>query len=172
MGINPLMSMLSVLGEEQQGGMWGGCEVRVLYSVKDPGGCGVNLGTGDGAEDGGARVRDSKRILFLDRIMGLFEEGRVKGGLELFLTGGERGEAEDAGRAEGDVVRCSSGVDVPFLKRRMTVEDVERAVGEDKEAALVYACGVPGMTDEFVEALTSPGGLGIDKRRVLFEKWW
>jgi NAD(P)H-flavin reductase len=70
------------------------------------------------------------------------------------------------------VVKCSNGVDVPFLRRRMAVRDVERAVGKEAEAALVYVCGVPGMTDQFVEALTTPGGLGMDKRRVLFEKWW
>jgi NAD(P)H-flavin reductase len=54
----------------------------------------------------------------------------------------------------------------------MTVGDVEEAVGEDKAAAVVYVCGVPGMTDEFVEALVSPDGFGMDPERVLFEKWW
>jgi hypothetical protein len=110
-------------------------------------------------------------VLFLERIVGLFESGRIKGGLRLFLTGG--GTAGD-GEGEGGkgVVTCSGGVDVPFLRRRMTVGDVEDAVGRDKEAALVYVCGVPGMTDEFVDALVSPEGFGMERGRVLFEKWW
>lgn len=39
---------------------------------------------------------------------------------------------------------------------------------------MVYVCGVPGMTDEFVRALVAPapGGFGMEERRVLFEKWW
>ncbi len=146
MGINPLVSMLSYIGE--QSGL--GVEVRVLYGVKDPGVC-----EGEG-----------ERVLFLERMAGLFESGRVKGGLRLFLTGG--GDPT----VSGDVVRCSSGVEVPFARRRITLGDVEEAVGGDKEASVVYVCGVPSMTDEFVEALVSPEGFGMEKRRVLFEKWW
>ncbi|KAK4127431.1 hypothetical protein N657DRAFT_661557 [Parathielavia appendiculata] len=162
MGINPLMSMLSFIGEQQQqqpGEMWRGIEVRVLYSVKDPRGCGVD------------HVRDSKGILFLDRIVDLIKSGRIRGRLELFLTGGTSDGPSDADGAERHMVRCSGAV-VPFSRRRIMVRDVKRAVGVDKEAALVYICGVPAMTDEFVEALTSPGGIGMEKSRVLFEKWW
>jgi NAD(P)H-flavin reductase len=54
----------------------------------------------------------------------------------------------------------------------MTVQDVEDAVGGDRDATVVYVCGVPAMTDEFVGALVSPEGFGIDRTRVLFEKWW
>jgi len=119
-----------------------------LYAVKDP-----------GEEDGG-------KVLFLERMAGLFESGKVKGELRLFLTGGE------GAASAGDLMRCRDGVEVPFLRRRVTLRDVEEAVGEDKEAAVVYVCGVPSMTDEFVEALVSPDRFGMDKRRVLFEKWW
>ncbi|KAK4157579.1 hypothetical protein C8A00DRAFT_29422 [Chaetomidium leptoderma] len=163
MGINPLMSMLSFIGEQQQQQRITGVaaapdyEVRVLYSVGDPG---LVYGGGVGVREGGG-------ILFLERIASLFRDEKVRGGLELFLTG-----QGSFGEREGGVVRCSGGVDVPFLGRRMTVRDVEGAVGGDKEAAVVYVCGVPGMTDEFVEALVSPEGFGMDKRRVLFEKWW
>jgi hypothetical protein len=150
MGINPLVSMLSFIGEEQQ--EMGGWEVRVLYGVR---GCGGG-GEGEGGE-----------ILFLERIEGLFRSGRVRGGLRLFLTGGGGGNSEGQ-----DVVKCRDGAEVPFLRRRMTVGDVEEAVGEDKEAAVVYVCGVPTMADEFVEALVSPEGFGMDRSRVLYEKWW
>ncbi len=166
MGINPLMSMLSFIGEyeeevEDGGKCWRDLvEVRVLYSVQDPGG-----GGGDG-------VRDAARILFLERIVELFESGKVKGGLRLFLTGGGSASGGEGGDAEREVVRCSSGVDVPFWGRRVAIRDVEEAVGEDKEATMVYVCGVPTMTDEFVEALVSPEGLGMEANRVMFEKWW
>ncbi|KAK4104769.1 hypothetical protein N658DRAFT_521358 [Parathielavia hyrcaniae] len=170
MGINPLMSMLSFIGEPQleETWWWRDCEVRVLYSVRDP------RGNGGGALGGaGAAARDGDHgILFLDRIVELFETGRVRGGLELFLTGGGLSATSDGAEETDGVVRCSSGTDVPFSRRRMTVRDVERTVGGDKESALVYVCGIPAMTDEFVDALTSPGGMEMDKSRVLFEKWW
>lgn len=161
MGINPLMSMLSFIGEQESGGGRDGLEVEVLHSVKDP-----------GASDGSSmEARNGAGVLFLERIVGLFESGRVKGKLRLFLTGG--GAAADGdGGGEKDVLTCGGGVDVPFLRRRVTVGDVEEALGGEKEAALVYVCGVPSMTDEFVDALVSPGGVGMERGRVLFEKWW
>jgi ferredoxin-NADP reductase len=174
MGINPLMSMLSFIGEQRD--RWAGLEVRVLYSVRDPRHVLRNdsrVGGGGGDDDGERRVEASE-ILFLERIVGLFESGSVKGGLRLFLTGGTAPSSVQDGntRGEKDVVRCNNGAKVPFLRRRMSVSDVEQAVGEDKEAAVVYICGVPLMTDQFVEALVSPAGLGMQQKRVLFEKWW
>ncbi|KAL2263484.1 hypothetical protein VTK26DRAFT_6600 [Humicola hyalothermophila] len=171
MGINPLMSMLSWIGEQQQqqqkqqrqldgtrqahgGGGSGGErleleEVRMLYGVRDP---------GEGRE---------QQILFLDRVVDVFKTSGVRGGVELFLTG------ERAGDRKKDVIRCGAGVDVPVHRRRITVKDVEEAVGKGhKDSTAVYICGVPTMTDEFVEALVSPGGFGMEKGRVLFEKWW
>ncbi|KAH6637026.1 hypothetical protein F5144DRAFT_601716 [Chaetomium tenue] len=165
MGINPLMSMLIRIAEEsesmyEEGEEEEGPEVRVLYGVKDPGG-------GDGG--GGA-------ILFLERIAGLFARGRVlRGGVRLFVTGGGDGGG-GVGSGWWGVGEVGSGgeevIKVPCLRRRMTVRDVEEAVGEEKDAAVVYVCGVPGMTDEFVQALVAPEGFGMDPKRVLFEKWW
>lgn len=183
MGINPLMSMLSWIGEqnhqqeeqqEQQGvvsrggfgsGFDGKVEVVVLYGARDP---------ESGEERDRRRPPRTERILFLERIAGLFASGSVRGWLRLFLTGGGAQTGDNGGDGGDDgseVVKCG-GVDVPVLRRRMTVRDVEDAVGEDKEAAVVYVCGVPTMTDQFVQALVSPEGFGMDKRRVLFEKWW
>lgn len=56
--------------------------------------------------------------------------------------------------------------------RRISKEDLFKAVGpEDSRAnTVVYVCGLPAMTDEFVELLkTAPG---MDEKRVLCEKWW
>ncbi|KAI1288650.1 hypothetical protein F5Y03DRAFT_81175 [Xylaria venustula] len=64
---------------------------------------------------------------------------------------------------------------IPFHPRRCTVEDdVATAIGNPR-FAVVYVCGVPDMTDEFVAKLTGPqssGGLGMEPHRVLCEKWW
>lgn len=147
-----------------------GVEVRVLYSVKDPSDDNDN-GNGSGG-----------KILFLERMAGLFASGRVRGGVRLFVTGGVGG-ADSGGGVSGSggvgdgwwglgVEGSDGGVKVPCLRRRMTVEDVEEAVGEEKGAAVVYVCGVPGMTDGFVQALVAPEGFGMDPKRVLFEKWW
>ncbi|KAL1841435.1 hypothetical protein VTJ49DRAFT_7050 [Mycothermus thermophilus] len=190
MGINPMMSMLSHIAEP---GMWReedrvrfrDLEVRLLYSVKDPV---VSVATdaasggNDGGVAGGGRSRggsdrdvvDSRGVLFLDRIAELFGTGRLKGGVQLFLTGG--GGGRPLPTTEGPTpprvfARCDAG-DVPVLKRRITVRDVGEAIGSDKDSTVVYICGVPTMTDEFVQALVSPDDFGMEKNRVLFEKWW
>ncbi len=107
-------------------------------------------------------------MLFLERLAGLFASGQLKGRLTLFLTAGA---AEDGGGG-GGTVSCS-GVDVPFLRRRIAAADVADAVGhQHRRFAAVYVCGVPAMTDQLVESLTSPEGFGMESHRVLSEKWW
>lgn len=120
--------------------------VDFLYSLRDPG-----------------SPREPAKILFLERLASIFGGGaNVKGELKLFLTGGEGGE--DDGLLDG--------VDLPFKRRRIAIEDVAAAVGDDKRGVVVYVCGVPKMTDDFVKKLTSPKGLGLEPHRVLYEKWW
>lgn len=123
--------------------------VEFQYSTRDPG------------ED----QRDASRILFLERLAGIFGRGdgggALKGRLGLFLTHGG-----GADTADGDLHG------IPFKSRRITVDDIAEAIGDDRRFAVVYVCGVPGMTDEFVEKLTSPQGLGLEPHRVLYEKWW
>ncbi len=135
--------------------MYDGAEERFLYALRDPGG-----------------EREADAILFLERIAALFAREKVRGELRLFLTPGEGGGAEKAGEGDGDGVVWCNEVDVPFCRRRVTVADVAASVGPDKTSALVYVCGVPAMTDEFVEQLTSPEGVGMEPHRVLYEKWW
>lgn len=149
-GVNPLTSMLSSLAEGRGAQ---GFEVQFLYSLKD---------------DGKGRGGQARRLLFLERIAEIFREGKVKGGLQLFLTGGEGedGVVSLGGEGEGEV---------PFRARRMVVDDVAAAVGgaAERRFSVVYICGVPTMTDEFVGKLTDPqGGLGMEPHRVLCEKWW
>lgn len=187
-GVNPLVSMLSSLASSPPssssppsapgGGGGGDFEVHVLYSLRDP--CGAGAGAG-----GPGRRREAARMLFLDRIARVFREGRVRGRLEVFLT---RNGADVQGPAEGsdgdgdgaNVIACGENEDpIPFHPRRCTVEDdVVKAVGStpgERRFAVVYVCGVPTMTDEFVARLTLTdrrGGLGMEPHRVLCEKWW
>ncbi|KAK4203912.1 oxidoreductase NAD-binding domain-containing protein 1 [Triangularia verruculosa] len=157
-GINPIMGMLSHIAslpalEKSKK------EVVVLYGMKD--------------SDGVIQAGTTAQALFLDRIAGLFAgEDGLRGGVELFLTGSGSKGGEAGGT--GDQVIQAHGVKLPFTKRRIVLGDLEEAIGAGKDEAAVYICGVPSMTDELVEGLTSPTpkGLGMDKRRVLCEKWW
>ncbi|CAN8095539.1 unnamed protein product [Discula destructiva] len=151
-GINPLMSIVSQLAEQPPSNPL--LTIDFLYSLRDP----------------GAGQRDPARMLFLERLAGIFGRGsgdrKVKGDLKLFLTNGRDGDGDGDGDGRID------GLDLPFKRRRVTIEDIAEAVGDDKRGVVVYVCGVPKMTDDFVEKLTSPTGLGLEPHRVLYEKWW
>ncbi|KAI0415405.1 hypothetical protein F5X98DRAFT_346899 [Xylaria grammica] len=179
-GVNPLVSMLCSLASSaattpKTTGTE--LEVRFLYSLRDP-----------GVSAGKPGYREAGNMLFLERIAHVFRQARVKGALEVFLTsgGGDTAVEEDAGdggnmiavggQAEGgNGEGGSGGFTIPFHPRRCTVEDdVAKAVDKPR-FAVVYVCGVPTMTDEFVAKLAGregEGGLGMEPHRVLCEKWW
>lgn len=125
--------------------------VDFLYSLRDSG------------------ERAPEKILFLSRLAEIFgangRQGKLKGELKLFLTSG----GKDSGEVDDGKI---DGLDLLFKRRRLTVEDVDQAISADKRFAVVYICGVPKMTDDFVENLTSPKGLALEPHRVLYEKWW
>lgn len=154
MGINPLMSIVSHLAEKADPRY----TIEFLYSVRDTG-------------DGHLQASD---VPFLERLAAIFSApGETKGTLRLFLTNIKNSsDASGSGRAVGDDDSCMTGLGLSLKRRRITSEDVADAIGEDKRFAVVYVCGVPAMTDEFVEKLTLAGGLGIERHRVLYEKWW
>ncbi|KAK0651715.1 hypothetical protein B0T16DRAFT_404511 [Cercophora newfieldiana] len=145
-GVNPLMSMLSFLAEAPPPEPF---EAHFLYSMRDPG-----------------MSRDAKGMLFLERIFELFSKGGVQSRLRLFLTSGRR----DVEQVAGSEVVSLEGGEVPFERRRISLSDVGAALGEEKRDAVVYVCGVPDMTDEFVKRLVDE--LGMERERVLYEKWW
>ncbi|ROW06035.1 hypothetical protein VMCG_04681 [Cytospora schulzeri] len=152
-GINPLMAIVSHLAELADPRY----TIDFLYSVRDP---------GDGK-------RNASNVLFLERLSKIFKGDKVKGRLSLFLTpGGRSGDGDGSGSAEGDDDAKMMGLDLPFKRRRITTDDIASAIEEDKRFAVIYVCGVPTMTDEFVEKLTSADGLGIERHRILYEKWW
>lgn len=145
-GVNPLMSILSHIGETNTG-----TEVRVMYGSKVPRG-----GVGS--------------IVFVDRIAGLFREGKVRGSVRLFATAEPAQQHLDELSGKGALE--TAGVEVQ--RRRMSVKDVEEAVtsGGREDSTLVYVCGPPAMTDEFAAKLISKDGMAMDPTKVLTEKWW
>lgn len=144
------MSILSHLAEKSDPQH----NVQFLYSMKDP----------------GPEGREADKMLFLERLTAIFSREQVQGDLKLFLTGGDdagTGEEEDKESA----VSCNE-LNIPFERRRITADDVAKAIGDDKRVCVVYICGVPNMTDHLVQELTSPEGQGLEPHRVLCEKWW
>lgn len=149
-GVNPVMSMLSAmhgLGPGRVGGMVE-C-VRVLYTV---------------------RKRIGEEVLFYKRIKDIAEsyerDGNVDFKFVLHETGGEG--MEGVSDADGQVKSKS----VEHKSRRIEYGDLLDCLGpeEERKAAVVYVCGPPMMTDEFVDVLEKTPGM--ENRRVLYEKWW
>ncbi|OPB45057.1 hypothetical protein A0O28_0091950 [Trichoderma guizhouense] len=139
-GVNPLVSMLSYIAE---GGGQGVRDVRFIYASKLP------------------RSGKLSDIVFLDRITSLFGEGKVKGEVKLFVTA--------AGSAVSQETSSINGAQVEVQARRLTMEDVEAAIGDrEDQGTVVYVCGPPTMTDELVEKLAAV----VDPQRVLTERWW
>lgn len=145
-GVNPLMSILGYLADESKAV---DLRVSVLYSAKKP-------------ADG-----DVASILFLDRMRDLFRQGKIAGRMRLFMTGtGPEPSADQAGAP-------AEGFDITY--GRMTNDDLLGEVRTDgsRDGRLVYVCGPPAMTDQFVELLTAPAmGSTINPSHVKFEKWW
>lgn len=121
----------------------------------------------DGDDDDSSSEAD--RIPFLQRLASLFSREAVRGQLKVFLTGSND---VDSGN---DVLSCNEE-DVPCLRRRITTTDLDKATLGDGHHSLdnvyVYVCGVPTMTDVYVEYLTGKDGPGLSTQQVLCEKWW
>ncbi len=143
-GINPLMSILSHLSHLSKRGSLP-FEIKFLYSLRDLGG-----------------ERSGDTILFMERLVKIFHHLDAEGSLQVFLTGGN---------SEEGIIECNENA-IGFKGKRIGKEDLMNALGnvQARQGTLVYICGVPEMTDEFVEAAKEAEGM--DKRHVLCEKWW
>lgn len=141
-GINPLISIFAHLMSLERRPK----KVRFVYGTK--------------VEEGTIKA---ERILFLNRLMELIEkQGDINVQLDLFLTATSQKEIDGA-------------ADLPEHVKagRIEKDGLEAAIGEDRsvrQATVAYICGPPAMTDQFVEFLSSRDGM--DKRKVLCEKWW
>ena len=140
-GINPLMSIVSHLVQQDPPPF----EIKFLYTLRDP---------GDG--------RSGDSILFLERLVKIFNKLEKEESLKVFLTSGQNEEG---------LIDCNEN-EVKFRGRRIGKKDLWDVLGpvEERKGTVAYICGVAGMTDEFVEAAKEAEGM--DERHVLCEKWW
>lgn len=149
-GINPIMSMISTLNEVGTSQTLGGMvkNVRVLYTSR--------------------REKDSDgqaaQVLFETRLKGIAEKWenhqQVDYKYSFFETSGQS--------SDGDLRPGNMSVH----SRRIAQHDLFEALGPETERAntVVYVCGLPTMTDQFIELLKHAPGM--DQKRVLCEKWW
>ncbi|KAL9584735.1 MAG: hypothetical protein Q9203_004552 [Teloschistes exilis] len=109
-------------------------------------------------------------ILFVDRIHKLFQQNLNHHNhkkFKLFLTQASRDEEPPSlswpASTEGSR---------QTFRRRISHGDLLDAIGHPsgRGGTVVYVCGPPGMTDEFVGVLR--GAEGMEEGRVLCEKWW
>lgn len=145
-GINPLMSMISYLADQNSPSP---LHISVLYGTKI-------------CESG-----DLHNILFLERILSLFETKKISGSLKLYITNSTTPLSRSSLKA--------SSTDLAVFTRRMTGDDIvqEFQAGGPPKSALVYICGPPDMTDTFSGVLTSPAMANIlDPSNIKTEKWW
>jgi len=105
--------------------------------------------------------------LFLERLISIFESMGDEGELDLFLTcDGNKGKAD--GRDKFEI--GEKGVEVK--RKRIHDTDLLDALGpvEERKGTVCYICGVPTMTDKFVEKAKKAEGM--EEANVLSEKWW
>ncbi|KAF2476376.1 uncharacterized protein BDR25DRAFT_210488 [Lindgomyces ingoldianus] len=162
-GINPLISMLSYIREENVPLD----HVRLLYSTKLP-----------------SKTSTKSEVLFLPRILDLFCTSKPpprqnhRDRLELFFTG----------TLDGSLLCCNEDVlfqsfvlpgfesegNLPVVAwgGRINEHALSSAVGNEKErgSAVFYVCGPPDMTDSIVQYLKDRENVAPES--VLCEKWW
>ena len=124
--------------------------VRVLYTVRK-------------------RTEEQEEVLFYERMRRIAESYAGSRDVDfrfvLYETAG--GEDSTAG-VEGHVESKS----VQHVSRRIKHGDLLECLGpeEARRNTVVYVCGPPKMTDEYVEVFGKAAGM--EERRVLCEKWW
>ncbi|KAI0969854.1 hypothetical protein F4678DRAFT_157126 [Xylaria arbuscula] len=146
----------------------GGADAGTTDTTKDTTEAGTEEGEGQNAETGLKSHEDGDA----DEV----EDGEIIVGAGNTGNGDGDGDVKDDNKNEKDEAKENDEeFTIPFHPRRCTVEDdVATAIGNPR-FTVVYVCGVPDMTDEFVAKLTGPqseGGLGMEPHRVLCEKWW
>lgn len=146
-GINPIMSMLSAMnsaGPRRIGGL--PAQTRVLYTSR--------------------RSRDDNNkpeaVLFEDRLQQLAHSWANSKDVDYQYTFFETSKGGQTGEDKN----------IRYQDRRIQHADLLEALGPEDQRSntVIYVCGLPAMTDEFVEILRK--AKGMDQRRVLVEKWW
>ncbi|KAL8718082.1 MAG: hypothetical protein Q9225_004738, partial [Loekoesia sp. 1 TL-2023] len=134
-GINPLMSMISHLHQHPAESVR---RIQFLYTTRFP------------------QSRDPSSILFLNRLRELFKNSAYDLTFTLFLTQCSVVEKDRLVKEMG-----SSSTNQQTVCGRIGHEALLAALGPVKErnGTVVYVCGVPNMTDEFVDLLRRAEGM-------------
>lgn len=156
-GINPIMSMITAM-DMQGAGKLGGMprRIRLYYSSR-------------------RRVDkqgNPEEILFEKRLEAIARKWVKKEGVDfgytLFETSESDGVREHTVEEQGKDERSTY---MTVLKRRMNYDDLNKEIKSKRpENTLVYVCGLPSMTDDYVDVIKKAPG--FDEKRVLCEKWW
>lgn len=156
-GINPIMSMISAMDEMGTRSTLGGMAktVRILYTARRD-----HSPSSDG---GGGQVEE---VLFEKRLNGIAQKWNNHEQVDYRYTFFETSGGGDSD-AQDEVAE-----NITHRYRRIRHDDLFEALGPEdtRNKTVVYVCGLPTMTDEFVELLKQ--AKGMDEERVLCEKWW
>ncbi|KAI4116746.1 MAG: hypothetical protein LQ345_002893 [Seirophora villosa] len=145
-GINPLISILSHIHQHPPLFMH---QISFLYTTRFP------------------QSKEPSSVLFLHRLCRIFGDWDGHHTLSLFLTQCSEAEKQELAMKMGaDSARQET------VRGRISHRDLLNALGpvEERVGTVVYICGVPSMTDDFVSLLR--GAEGMEENRVLCEKWW
>ncbi|KIW17238.1 hypothetical protein PV08_04429 [Exophiala spinifera] len=158
-GINPIMSMISAMDEVGTKSRLGGMvsAVRVLYTARREHGPNSSSHSGGQAEE---EVLFEKRLADVARKWSNHEQVDYR---YTFFETSRKGSADAQGTVAGNIT---------YRHRRIRHDDLFQALGPEATRAntVAYVCGLPTMTDEFVELLKK--AKGMDEKRVQCEKWW
>jgi len=147
-GINPFQSMVQDMKHSED---WLPRKLRVLYATK------------------AVSPIKPEEILFLNELRSSISEMQKSCDAEfkLFLTGVGLQDIKEMEQRDSRVETVMETV-----ARRITEKDLDEALGAEssREQTLVYVCGPKAMTDNFVEYIGSRKGM--EKKRVMCEKWW
>lgn len=150
-GINPIMSMISAM-DMQGAGRLGGMpkRIRLLYTSKR----------------GTDKQGKPEEVLFEERLKAVAQKWTKKDDVDFGYTFFETSGSGQAGNEE------EKATDMTIFRRRISHDDLFEALGpeEKRRNTLVYVCGLPAMTDGFVDLLKRVPGM--EENRVLCEKWW
>ncbi|KAL8739846.1 MAG: hypothetical protein Q9190_007391 [Brigantiaea leucoxantha] len=147
-GINPLVSISSHLHQNPE---LRPSVLNFLYTTRHP------------------SSKDLSSVLFFSRLNSQFDGGSSPSRtLQLFLTRLPDNTKDRLLHSADDANPFSGGINF----RRISSQDLLAALGPQSErrGVVAYVCGVPAMTDEFVDVLRSAEGMDVE--RVLCEKWW
>ena len=153
---SPLISILSHLRQSKEE-----CPGRLefLYSVR---------------KDSSSK---KSSILFLDRLRSIFGPGfGPTRNFKLFITNGATSTSQEDEKRIAAINPIQ--VDADYINkedtkfRRLGEKDLINAIGPvvGRKGVVAYVCGPPSLTDWAVEVLR--GAEGMEKERVLCEKWW